>query len=658
MTAPLGETVANAVNPSLPFEPTRPEPPPQAEQPARTAPAPSAGLRPAAGQPAAARPDAVAQAALRRAAAAARAPQGPSSPSGPAGAGRAAEPMARSANAFVVARSANASVGAPSADTSAVGPIANAPAVAPPALQVQQKAARRAPPTAARTAPPEPTRPLASADAATSAGPISGPGALLRPAAAPPALQAQAAAVPAGAGRNQALQTPEDTAWVQAALRLLQFEQDIRGLPDVTALQMHLVNDAQAVLGFDQAIVWRRHRGTGRLRPVMASGLPTVDREAPVMRALTRVLRRLQRGRQLEAALKLDLHNRERLPRLRPADRQALAGFSLRHGLWYPMADRDGSYHAGVLFLNHQAFAAGAPRLMGRLVATYAHAWRALGQATTLAEGRRWPWLAAALSVPLLVGAALMPVRLSVMAPVEVVAAAPMVVTAPISGVVRQILVAPSAAVTAGMPLLQFDDVQPRNEMLLAQQRLAVAQARDARTAAAAFTDPNAAHDLATAQAELQLARVNFNYAAEVLQRTQVLASQAGVAVYSDRRDWEGRAVQVGEEILQVADPQRVAYKVALSAGNSIALKPGADVDVYLADAPLGGLPAKLRSVSYTPQPQSGGEASYVVLADAAGGALPRIGARGTARLYGETVPLGVQLLRRPLAAWRQWVGL
>ena len=289
---------------------------------------------------------------------------------------------------------------------------------------------------------------------------------------------------------------------------------------------------------------------------------------------------------------------------------------------------------------------------------TYAHAWAALPVRRRFGTGlplRRSWWLAGAGTAVVI---ASLPVRLSVMAPVEVVAAAPFVVTAPIAGVVKAVLVAPNSVVQAGQQLVQFEDIQPRNEMVLARQRLAVAQARDSRTAAAAFRDPAAVHEMATARAEHELARLTYEYTAEVLGRTQVRAPTAGLAIYTDRRDWEGRAVQVGEEILQVADPARVALRIDLPTANSIELPAGAELSIYLDNAPMGGLKAQLRSVSYTPRTQPGGATSYTVMADPSGAGALRIGSRGTARLYGERVPLIFQLLRRPIAATRQFVGV
>ncbi|MDT7834252.1 HlyD family efflux transporter periplasmic adaptor subunit [Aquabacterium sp. OR-4] len=442
-----------------------------------------------------------------------------------------------------------------------------------------------------------------------------------------------------------------------SALRLLQYEAEVRRVQGEQALLMHLVNEARSLVPYGQAIVFRRRGGGRGWRPVAVSGLPSVDANSPLLVALGRGLAR-QTGSTLQDMKSLDLQSASAWPGLDERSRGTLRGFALPQGLWVPLPDAADRVDAGVLFLREAPFNPGATVLLRRLGQTYAHAWTALSgpRRRTLGQART-PWLVLA-ALLLLTALGAMPVRLSVMAPVEVVAAEPQVLTAPINGVVRRINVAPSATVAAGEVVVQFDDIQPRNEMLLAQQRLAVAQARDARTAAAAFQNPEAAHELATARAEYELARVNHDYAVEVLARTAVRAPQAGVVIYTDRRDWEGRAVQVGEEIVQVADPQRIALRVEVPTGNSLPLATGGRGDVYLDNVPFGGIPARVRHASYTPRTLPGGDTAYTVMLAAEPGHLPRIGARGTARLYGDEVPLVVQLLRRPLSAVRQFVGV
>ncbi|RZL00322.1 MAG: HlyD family efflux transporter periplasmic adaptor subunit [Rubrivivax sp.] len=419
------------------------------------------------------------------------------------------------------------------------------------------------------------------------------------------------------------------------ALRLLQHEAEIRRLGTEAELLFHLTHAVQQLVRHDQAMVLRRHATTERLNAEVVSNLPSLDRSAPLVQETEARFHQLDQG-----GLLAQVH-------VAPPE------------LWLPLKSRDGRTDAGVVFQRSEPFSIGEQTLLARLADTYAHAWSALrvparGFTRGVVLNRRRLTVAGGL----LLAVSCIPVRLNVMAPVEVVAAEPFVLTSPIAGVVRHILVDPNTPVNAGQVLVQFEDLQPRNDMALAQQKLAVAQARDAKVAAASFKDATAAHDLATAQAELELARVSHNYALEVLQRTQVSTPTAGVVVYTDKRDWEGRPVMVGEEILQVADPAKVAYRVDLPTGNSIALETGAEVKVYLDSAPLGGLQAKLSSISYTPRTPAGGNgSSYTVMAQTTDGQTPRIGSRGTAQLYGGHVPLIVQVLRRPIAATRQFIG-
>ena len=79
---------------------------------------------------------------------------------------------------------------------------------------------------------------------------------------------------------------------------------------------------------------------------------------------------------------------------------------------------------------------------------------------------------------------------------------------------------------------------------------------------------------------------------------------------------------------------------------------------LFLDTDPLNPLPAHVAHAAYEPvnTPQ-GGPAYRVTAALADGTALPRIGLRGTAKIYGQEVTLFYFLFRRPVTALRQWVG-
>jgi multidrug resistance efflux pump len=267
-------------------------------------------------------------------------------------------------------------------------------------------------------------------------------------------------------------------------------------------------------------------------------------------------------------------------------------------------------------------------------------------------DSKKRRWIAAALVV-----AALFPVRMTALAPVEVVPARPYVISAPYAGVIQRIEVAPNAIVKAGQTVLTFEDIKVRNELQQAAEKLAVARAKVERATSAAFAKADEARDIGPLQAEYDLAKADYAYAKDIMGKSQIAAPRAGMAIYSDRRDWEGRAVNVGDPILQIASPQDIAYRIDLPTKEQMTLKPGAPVKVWLDAQPLWSLDGVVEQASYQARPTADGILAFAVSAKPVGDT-PRIGSRGTAKLYGQWVPFAYSVFRRPISSMRQYLGL
>ncbi len=114
----------------------------------------------------------------------------------------------------------------------------------------------------------------------------------------------------------------------------------------------------------------------------------------------------------------------------------------------------------------------------------------------------------------------------------------------------------------------------------------------------------------------------------------------------------------IGERILTIADPDRAELEIRLSVPDAITLVPGAPIAFFLNVAPERSNSAVLRYASYEATLSPDGVLSYRLKASFGDGqAPPRIGLKGTAKIYGERVSLFYFLMRRPLAALRQVVG-
>nr|WP_286198127.1 HlyD family efflux transporter periplasmic adaptor subunit [Salinisphaera sp. G21_0] len=254
------------------------------------------------------------------------------------------------------------------------------------------------------------------------------------------------------------------------------------------------------------------------------------------------------------------------------------------------------------------------------------------------------------------------PVRLSVLAPAEVVADQPELVVAPLTGVIKEVLVTPHEQVTPGQPLIRFEDTDLRNRLLLVEEELLVSDAQLLKVRQQSFLDGRSAEQIAELQARVNLKKAELSYSRELLERSTVSARQPGIAVFRDKSDWTGKPVQQGERIFYIADPGLVELQIFLPVRDAIALTPGTDVKLFLDTLPLEPLVATLTYASYDAEVTPEGILAYRLKAslhtnESGSEELPRIGLQGTAKLYGEYAPLAMYLLRRPLAYLRQWIG-
>ena len=158
-------------------------------------------------------------------------------------------------------------------------------------------------------------------------------------------------------------------------------------------------------------------------------------------------------------------------------------------------------------------------------------------------------------------------------------------------------------------------------------------------------------------RAEFDVAQADYNYARDVMAKSQIIAPRSGMALYSDRRDWEGRAVNVGDPIMQVADPRDVTFRIDLPAAEQMALKSGGAVKVWLDAQPLWAVSGRIETASYQARPTAENILAFAITAKPTG-SVPRIGSRGKAKVYGEWVPLCYALLKRPISSLRQFIGL
>jgi multidrug efflux pump subunit AcrA (membrane-fusion protein) len=437
-------------------------------------------------------------------------------------------------------------------------------------------------------------------------------------------------------------------------LQLLRLEGLTRDVKTLSELQLVVANETRQIIRAQQIFVATKRRD-GTFAVTAATGVPSVDRGAPLVQWLERTIARLGTDVGLEALREFQIHA------YADAKDETAHAYPLRDALWIPVAGRSGGLLGGVLLLRAEAWGENDHVLAKRLSRTFAHAWSWVASGKFGESHFAFNKRLAALTTSLLLGIAMLPVSLTALAPLEIAGRDQALVTAPIDGVIDDILVPSNTAVVAGQPLVRLVDTQLRNRAAVAEREMQVADARVKKTMLLAFGDVRGRHELGIARAELAVKTAERNFARELMSRTVITAPQAGIAVFGDKRDLNGRPVAIGERIMEIADPDQLEVRIDVPVGDAIILKPGARVKTFLDSDPLTPIEAVVLRADYQAKIRETGVLAFRVIAQLQmprDAPLPRLGIRGTAQLYGADVALGFALFRRPIAALRQWTGI
>ncbi|MBW0004105.1 MAG: HlyD family efflux transporter periplasmic adaptor subunit [Hyphomicrobiales bacterium] len=436
---------------------------------------------------------------------------------------------------------------------------------------------------------------------------------------------------------------------------LLQLIKRARRATTLQELSFILVNETHSLLPYRQAVLWRRE-AESRGKVAAISGIPGVERNAPFTLWLNRALPKFD-------------ENCVPLEGPRPfgagdlgIDAQEWAEWLPAYGMWVPLNGPSGRRHGALVLARERPWSDGERNILQELADGYAHAWagmlarrRHFGFAQLI---KRQRLLQIAIAAALL-GALWMPVTLSALAPAEVVAFEPTIVRAPFEGVVDHFDIQPNQLVTQGQPLLELDPRAIENKLEVATKALSVAEAEYRQAAQQAWSDEKSRAQLALLKGRAEQRRSDVGYAKSLLERIHVTASRAGIALFDDPSDWIGKPVTIGEKLLEIADAKQAELEVWLPVADAITLKPGADVEFFLNIAPNAPLRATLRQASYEATLSPAGVLGYRLKARLVEpGDPPRIGLRGTAKIFGDRVTLFYYFARRPLAALRQLLGV
>ncbi|NUB00233.1 HlyD family efflux transporter periplasmic adaptor subunit [Azospirillum melinis] len=458
------------------------------------------------------------------------------------------------------------------------------------------------------------------------------------------------------------------SAETEALAALLHLGKRARQARDRAELAFVLVNETHGLAPYRQAALWL----DGRVHTL--SGVVSVEANIPYVQWLEAIFRHLDRTQSRESPRSIEAGDL-------PIDGAAQWGEWLPpEALWLPLQGSGkgapgGAPGGALLLARSHPWTQAEADLAAEWAATWAHAWAlhqrgglwrrhsGSGDKARSSSGRgrflRWVgslklWAAAAAICTLFI-----PVKLTVLAPAELVPLAPSIVRSPLDGVIDSIAVIPGQRVKANDPLFTFDRTSVASKLLIAEKALETVRTEYRQRAQQALFDEQSKSHLAVLQGQVAEKSVEVDYLRSLESRSIVTAPRDGIALFDDPTEWIGRPLVTGERVMMVADEKQVEVEAWLAPANAVPLPSGAPVTLYLNADPLQPLSASLRYIAHEAVRRPDGHYAYRVRATLTGEPqTARTGLKGTAKLEGEQVPLVYWALRRPFADARAWLGL
>ena len=431
---------------------------------------------------------------------------------------------------------------------------------------------------------------------------------------------------------------------------LLQLESRCRALQTADEQAFFMVNETYRLTPYRQTLLWERQ--PGRLRA--ASGVASLDGHATFCRGMARLCQQWQANYPHAQRIEQAATTAE--------NRDFWQAYLPPYLLWLPLRTAQGAPPLALVLLRDRPWLDAEIVLLEQLGEAYAHAWQALQprkpgrQRLRKALRSRRSWLGAAIVLGLLM---LVPVRQSVLAPAEIVAHRPVMVRAPLAGVIDDILVRPNQPVTQGQPLLRLDARELENQLETARQQFAASDAQYRQAQQQALRDADAKAQLAVLASRREQAYSEVTFLQHQRDRLALAAPRDGVAIFDDASDWIGRSVAVGERIMMIADPLDSELEIQLPAADAIRLEKGAEVRLFLNVAPNAPQSARLEQLGYRAAVTADNVMAYRLRARFADDdPTLRVGLKGTAKVYGQRTVLIAYLLRKPWSSLRVWLGV
>ncbi|MDY0322034.1 MAG: HlyD family efflux transporter periplasmic adaptor subunit [Arcobacteraceae bacterium] len=439
---------------------------------------------------------------------------------------------------------------------------------------------------------------------------------------------------------------------------LLQLEQNGKNCESLKELYYLITNETSKLIDYNQAFLLGPSI-TSTLEVVSISNITTIDSTSPFNQWLENIALNISKSDKANI-----IHSIDTKKELDKIDQSQLKEYVFGNLLWIPLKKTQNNIEIYyVLILSRETpWKEHELKLLEHIANSYAYFLFASRKCSLISNIKNFKvsnkYLKYSLAGFIII--MLIPVKMSIVAPVEIQAKNPFIVTAPIKGVIKSVDVLPNQSVKEGDLVVRIEDSEYKSKYEISNKILQVARAQLHSTSQVSFLDYTQKSKLSELETQVQLKIAEAEFAQSELEKTKIYAKQSGIAIVHNPKELEGKPVEIGEKILFIANPNDIEIKVMVPVGDAIFLESNTPVKVFLDNEPLKSWEGKVTQISYKPELTVQNILSYKIVGELNfddDEEKPKIGVRGTAKLYSQNVTLFFYLFRKPITTLREWIG-
>jgi hypothetical protein len=442
-------------------------------------------------------------------------------------------------------------------------------------------------------------------------------------------------------------------AQVEGLATLLVLGDEIRKLTSLREFAFFSTNETHRLITYHTAYLWQKKEFIGPTL-IMQSGTAEIDIHAPTNQWVKFVIEQISITALKGKTHQLDSETTE-LPDIADNWPEELP----QHLLWCPLLDRSEGLTGGLILFRETAFSDAEVKMLSWLMSSYQYTWLALTKPAVLPAWNKLKDKPHMIVIGIiLLTIIFFPVRLSVIGNGTVVPKTPILINAPMQGIIKSIAVDPGAQVTSGELLFSMDKTDLQSGADISDKDLQLTKTKLRAVINEGFTNKESNSEVPILESQLAIDQAHADYTNKLLSEADVKSPINGIVIFDNKEDWSGQPVRTGEKILVVADPHQVELKITIPVSDSIKLEKDSSGEFFL----YGELnPQEIRVVTlgYNAKLMPNRVLAYQLKAEFANESeIPQIGSEGTVKVYGHYVPFVYYLIRRPLQAMRQTLGI